>query len=258
MVCRFLSALGLVLALAGIGIFVGVGVYSWTLRAEVDRQTGAMVERAHAAGDVAANIIALIREVIARAEAGLAAARAEAVSQPPTKTEDPLVRIAMAKAKRDRPQEVERARDAVGIASEAIVVAGAAIDVFEERPGNGSTLGIRPEDMQNARSQLDAAAGELRNARHVLGIPIPNADGSATPEQLTQVEDALSRARAVADQMDAALGEAREKVNLASDQVEKWTLRAALGTTALGGLAALGQFFMARACLRGIRRRRIN
>jgi hypothetical protein len=194
--------------------------------------------------------------VIARAEAGLAAARAEAASQPPAKNEDPLVRIAMAKARRELPAQVERARDAVGIASEALVVAGAAIDVFEERPSDGSTLGIRPEDMQNARSQLDTAAGELSNARHVLGIPIPNADGSATPEQLTQVEDALRRARAVTDQMDGALGEAREKVNLAKDQVETWTLRAALCATALGGLATLGQFCMARACLRGIRRRR--
>ena len=253
MVRSFLSALGLLAALAGIGLFVGVGVYVWNLRAETLQQTRMLADRAHAAGEVAEQVITMIREVIARAQAGLVAARTDTSNMTAGKEPDPIVRFAMAKAKRDLPHEVERARDAVSIASEALVVAGAAVDVFEERPGEGSSLGIRPEDMRAARTQLDQAATELGSARSVLGVPIPN-DGSATPEQLTQVEDALHRAEGVADQMEGALAQAREKVDHAKQEVEIWSLRLAIGITAAAALATLGQFFMARACWYGLRR----
>lgn len=252
MIRSVLSALGLIVALAGMGLFAGAGAYVWTLRAETLQQTEMLAERAHAAGDVAEEVIRLIREIIARAQAGLAAARTDPAKLTAGKEPDPLVRFALAKAKRDLPHEVERARDAVSIASEALVVAGAAVDVFEERPGDGSSLGIRPEDMRAARMQLDTAANELGSARSILGIPIPS-DGSATPEQLTQVEDALQRAEGVADQMDGALAQARAKVNHAREQVESWSLRVAIGITAAAILAALGQFFMARACWYGLR-----
>jgi hypothetical protein len=254
MVRSYFCVLGLLVAIAGTGFFAGVGIYVWKLRADTLKQTEVLVERAHAAGNVAEQVITLIREVIARAEAGLEASRTSPSDMTVGKDPDPLVRFAMAKAKRDLPQEVERARDAVGIASEALVVAGAAVDVFEERPGEGSSLGIRPEVMRTARTQLDMATKELKSARHVLGIPIPNTDGRATAEQLSQVEEALRLAEGVADQMDGALAQARDKVNHAEAEVEAWSWRLAIGITAAAALAAIGQLFMVRACWYGLGR----
>ena len=73
-------------------------------------------------------MISLVREILARAKSSLSAARA-ASALPPGGEPDFVTRMAMRKAKRELPGEVEKARDAVGVASEAVVVAGAVLDV---------------------------------------------------------------------------------------------------------------------------------
>lgn len=248
-----LSATGLVLAVGGFVLFVALGVGAWVAKREADRQVAAAAATAHQAEDVAARVIALVREIIARAQAGLAAARAEPM-EPAGAKQDPLVQFALRKAKRDLPADVERARDAVGTASEAVIIADAALGVFEQQPREGSALGVRPEDLHAARSQLDAASLDLRNARRVLGVPIPGPDRPTTPEQLDNADAALARATEVTDALDRALGMAREKVDAAQQTAEVWSLRVALAVSALAGLAAIGQVFMARACWRGLRR----
>src|SRR5437660_227716 len=127
---RLLSTVGLVFALAGVALFVALAIGTWSIKREADQQVAAATDKAYQAGDVAAKVIALIREVIARARASLAAARA--ASTTPEAVEDPLARLAMWKARRELPGEIEKARDVVGVASEAVVVAGAALDVFGE------------------------------------------------------------------------------------------------------------------------------
>src|SRR5258708_891305 len=123
MLRKLLAAIGLLLGIAGFVIFIALAVGIWTAKRAADRELTAAVEKAHQAGDVAARVIALIREVIARASASLAMARSESELVPPGTDPDPLVRMAMWKAKRELPGEVEKARDAVGIATEAVIVA---------------------------------------------------------------------------------------------------------------------------------------
>jgi hypothetical protein len=106
--------------------------------------------------------------------------------------------------------------------------------------------------MQAAHTQLDAAAADLKNARRVLGVPIP---GAATPDQLSNVDAALAQAAEVTDRFDTALDRVRHKLDAATRQAGVWSLRAAVAVTALSALAALGQVFMARACWRGLRGR---
>jgi hypothetical protein len=242
-----LSAAGLVLAVAGFVVFVALAGGVWAVKREADQQVVAAAAKAHSAADVAARVIALIREVIARARLGLTAARTESAAVPPAEP-DLFVRMAMRQARRELPAQVDRARDAVGVASDALVVAGAALDVFEGQPGDGTALGIRPEEMQAARGQLDAAGTDLRNARTVLGVALP-ADG-----QLANVDAALDRAQALTDRFDGALARARQKVDTTRTRAELWALRGAAAVSALAALAALGQVFMARACWRGLRK----
>jgi hypothetical protein len=255
MVRTTLCLVGLVFAVGGGLLFVALGVGAWAAKREADRQVTAAVEKAQAAADVAARVIALVRDVIARAQAELAAARADPDNAAPGATPDPLVRTAVWKAKRSLPDEVEKARDAVGVASEAVIVAGAALDAFGERPADGTALGVRPEHMQAARVQLDSAAADLRNARRVLGIPIPAREGDATPDQLANVDGALARAGEITDQFDGALARARQEVAEAEHKARTWAFGIAAGVTALSALAATGQVFMARACWRGLGRR---
>jgi hypothetical protein len=258
MLRRALSVAGLLLAVAGFVTFVGLGVGAWVAKREADRQAAAVSEKAHQAGDIAERVIALVREIIARARGGLAVARSGPADAAGAGAPlDPVMQMVVWKAKRDLPGDVARARDAVGTASEALIVAEAALNVFQEQPVDGTALGVGPGDMQAAKTQLDAAASDLKTARRVLGVPIPHPDGAggATPEQLSNVEAALARATEVTDRFDIALDRVRQKVDAATRQAGVWSLRAAVAVSALSALAALGQVFMARACWRGLRSR---
>jgi hypothetical protein len=249
MVRKVIVRAGLVLGAAGFILFLVLGIGAWFARREADRELEVAVEKAHQGAEVAARVIALVREIIARANLSLAMARAESADMAPGGNSDPLVRVALWKAKHDLPNEVERARDAVGVASEAVVVAGAALEVFGERGPPETHLGVKPQNMQAARTQLDAAATDLKNARTVLGIRIP----AATPEQLSQVDQALRLATQVTDQSDQALNQAREKVDKLHRQARRWSTGLAVAITGTAAWAALGQVFLVRACWRGMK-----
>jgi hypothetical protein len=243
-----LSAAGLLLAVAGFVTFVVIGAGVWAAKKDADRQVECLAAKAQSAGGLAAHAIDLIREIIARARERLAAARAQSV-EPDPKANDPLVRFALRKAQRDLPGEVERARDAVGVASEAVLVAGAVLDVFGELPGDGSRYGIRADEVEAARDQLDAASRDLKSARSIFGVPIEG----ASQEQLRNVDMALDRAQGITDHFEGLLDNTRQKVETTKQEARTWSLRAAAGITALMAVAALGQVFMARACWRGLR-----
>jgi hypothetical protein len=68
------------------------------------------------------------------------------------------------------------------------------------------------------------------------------------------VEAALVQARDFNEKMGQVVTDARERLEFLKHTVDVWTLRLALGTTALCAVGALGQLFMARACWRGLRK----
>lgn len=241
-----LAVAGLVLSVAGFITFISLGIGAWIAKREADRQLHAAVEQAHRAGAVAERVIVLIREVIARARTSLTAARAE--TQPKGEFADPMVRLAMWKAKRELPGEVEKARDAVGVASEAVIVAESILDVFVEHKPDEAALGVKAGDIHAARSQLDSAASDLKNARTVLGVPIT----PATAEQYSQVDQALTSATDVTNRVDVALKEAKGKVDSMKASADRWSLRVALLASGLTALAALGQVFLFRASRRAL------
>lgn len=238
---KLLAAGGVVLAAAGFVTFIALAIGAWVARTEADQQLEVAAGKAHQAGEVAARVIELVREVIARARTSLSTARAD--SQPPGPVTDPMVRVAMWKAKRELPGEVAKARDAVGVASEAVIVAESVLDVFVENKPDSGSLGVRSQDIHSARTQLESAASDLKNARSVLGIPITGSD-----EQYSQVEQALNSATDVTDRVAQALEDAKRKVDDTKVQANRWILRAAIIATALSALAALGQVFMLRTC----------
>jgi hypothetical protein len=234
------SAVGLVVAAVGFAAFVALGVGAWYARREADRAAADAAAKAEVAGDFAARVIGLVREAATAAEADLAAARAEAAAAPPDRA-NPLARMAA----RQLSVDLDRTRDAVATASEAVVVADAVLDVFSAAGGETGRVGVRAADLDQARAGLDAAARNLRQAQAVVG--------AATPEQFSAAEAALARGRALADGLDIRLAEVRGRVEVIRDRAVVWALRGAVGVTALAAVGAAGQVFLARACRRGLR-----
>jgi hypothetical protein len=250
-----LAAVGLLVALSGLGLFVALGYSVWPVRRETDRTLADAHAKAELAADTAAHTLALVREVIDRAGHDLAAARAEAALHPQKENVNPLVRMVVREQARNLPDKVEQARDAVGTASDAVVVASAALNVFSQLASDQAAIGVTSGQVHEARNRLDQVAAELRQARSVLGVPVPRGDTPATAEQLTAVDDALTRARAITDELERVLNQVRAQVAEVRAQAELWVWRGAVGITALSSLAALGQAFMARACWRALRRK---
>src|SRR5262245_48303185 len=71
MLRKLLALMGLIVGCAGIGVFIGLGTYVWTLKAEVNQQTTTLASKANKAGDEADNAISFVREVIKKAKGDL-------------------------------------------------------------------------------------------------------------------------------------------------------------------------------------------
>jgi hypothetical protein len=249
---RVASFVGVVVAVAGFVAFVGLIYGAWWAKREADRQVTDAVGKANSAIDVAGKAVNLVKDVLSRAEADVENARANATSAP-APANDPFMRLMVAQANRQLPGDMERARDAVAIASETAVVAQSAIDVFDERSDAQAALGIHPEQMKTARDHLDKATTDLRQAQSVLGLPINHPDARLTDDQYQAVRQALDQGKGITEKLDGAIDNARTRVATAQRKAEFWSLRLAVAATVLGGVGALGQVFMLRACVRGLR-----
>jgi hypothetical protein len=248
-----LAVLGMTVALAGFAAFVAAAVGVWWVKAETDRKTALLTVRAHTAIEAANRAIEFVRQVITRAEEDLRYTRAQAPKeqQPPV---NPLVQLTAMQASENLAGSVERAQTAVVTASDAMVVANAALETFGSDEQYGHLVGVSPEQVAQTRAGLENATRELKQAKTVLGvIPINNGE-QPTPEQLRTVESALSQARGFTDQMENVVVTTRTRVDDTKRKADLWTLRIAWGTTLIGALAAVGQGFMGRFFWRVLRR----
>ena len=246
---RILGAVGLLLATVGFVVFVGLAAGGWIARREVDRRANAAAAAADGVCGKVADGVRFARTVLDRADADLARANAEAQQPtlPPRFSFSMLgVQMAARTAADELAGSVERARDAVGVAQDVAVVADAALSVFAESHGEVPGVTFDPARLTEVQGQLTNVSRSLVTAQNALGTGAPAAS-------LNAVGNALGEARQVVDRADAVVTEARGWVAETHRKVRLWTLRAAVAVSALGGLAALGQVFMARACWRAVR-----
>lgn len=242
-----LSVVGLVVSVAGFVTFIGLIFGAWWARQEADREVDTAADRAMAAAEVADRAIRLVDDVIDRAEQDLAEARA---APPPEPNVNPLLRMTVNRAAGDLAGGVDRARDAVGIASDAMVVADAALSVFADRPEEQAQLGIRPGQLDAARQSLDATSRQLRQAQSLFGVRLT----PMTQAEISQVEQALASARQFTSDLRGSLENAKKRVEDARQKAHIWALRVAVIATVVGSVGAIGQVFLFRACVRGVRR----
>ena len=250
---RLLTGAGLVVSVSGFVGFIALAIGAWPARTEANRRTDDLARRAHAAVNPADRAIAFVRQVITVADADLADARQGASAAPPPTAFNPFAMLAARKASESLVGSVERATTAVTTASEAAVVAESALELFDQDEELQRWIGVRPEQLAQARTGLESASRELGRARTLFG-PVPEGQ-RPTEEQLGMVKSALDQARDFTDRMDKAVATVRTRVDETKTLADLWVLRIAIAVTALSSLAAVGQFFMVRFCWRVLRRK---
>ena len=249
---RVFAVVGLLVSVAGFVGFVAAIGGAWWAKAETNRRTDALATKAHNAVDAADRAVVFVHKVIDQATGDLDEARKAPAG--PTEPVNPFLQLSARKASESLAGSVERADTAVGTASDAAVVAEAALALFgneSELPEFKAWLGVKPEQLTQTRTSLGRASGELKQIRTLLGTPL--ADGGPTAEQLETVESALTQARGLANQLSTVVTKARLQVVETKQTVDSWALRLAIGVTAVGALGAAGQFFMARFFWRVLR-----
>jgi hypothetical protein len=245
---RVLAGIGLVLAVAGFIAFTGAAIGVWWVKAETNRRTDALAEKANTAVDAADHAVGFVREVIKQADDDLKMAR-NPENAPQTRI-NPFLQLTAREASQNLAGSVDRASAAVVTASDAVVVGEAAVQLLGKDERLANWLGLKPEQLVQTRTGLGSASRELTRVRTVLGIPV---DAQPTAEQLVTVESALGQAREYTEQMGRVVAAARQQVEETKREVDLWVLRLAIGITVIGALGATGQVFMARACWRALR-----
>jgi hypothetical protein len=244
---KLVALVGLIIACGGIGLFVALGIYVWSLKSEVNRQTVTLADKAQRAGDEANRAIEFVKNVIKQANDDLANARKHAAATARPTRPMSMFELAMARTASQRlAGSVDRAQGAVATASDAVVVAEAALQVFSDSTELKDLFGVQPGQLVATQSTIDKARSELRQARTALG-------GDPTQEQLNAVDSALDQAQGFTDEMDRVVATVRSRVDVTRTAVDSWSLRIAIGTTLLCALAAVGQVFMARYFWRTLR-----
>ena len=141
---------------------------------------------------------------------------------------------------------VDQAHGAVVTASDAVVVANAALQVFDEDSEFNRLFRVKASQVDATKTTLGNAARELSKAKEVLG-------GTPTPEQLNAVDNALGQARDFTNELSRVVDSVRDRVNTTRSMVDQWSWRIAIGTMLVSTLASVGQLFMARYFWRTVR-----
>jgi hydrogenase maturation protease len=245
---RLIALVVLVISAVGFVVFITAAVGVWQVKAETNRRTDEVAAKAHMALDAADRTVEFVDKVIVDADRDLKGSKGAPAS--PREPVNPFLQLTARQATEKLVGSVERVNTAVVTASEAAVVAKAALDLFgsdEQTKALRDWLGVQPEQLTQTQTSLKTATSELNKARTILGVP---AHGGPTDEELVTVESALQQARAFTAQMTKVVATARAKVAETKQKIDLWAMRIAVLTTVVGAVGAAGQFFMARFCWR--------
>ncbi len=241
---RISAAAGLTVALVGFTVFATSAYATWRVKAEVNQRTDDLASNADKAVDSADHAINFVRDVLNASENDLRDARQQP-REMPSATVNPFVRIGARQTAQRLAGSVQRADAAVTAASDAVIVAQKAIDLFGQDEQLKRWFGVQPEQVSETRLDLVSASREIQRVRDVLGSPLASS-AAPTEEQLVMLAGAIQQGRSFTDRMALVVATIRTRVHETKRTVDVWSLRIAIGITAVGVLGALGQIFMAR------------
>src|SRR5215207_4884906 len=125
---HLLAVVGLVVAVTGFAVFTGAAINVWKLKAETNQRTEEIAAKAHMAVDAADRTVEFVDKVIVDAEKDLHKTKGAPPS--PREPVNPFLQLTARQATEKLVGSVERVNTAVVTASEAAVVAKAALDLF--------------------------------------------------------------------------------------------------------------------------------
>ena len=248
------ALVGLILAFAGMGLFIAIGIWIWSVKAEVNRQTEALSGRANKTLDSAHDAIEVVREIIEKAENDLAATRLEMLTQAPPAI-NPVIRSAARGASQNLAGSVEQAHGAIVIASEAVVVADAALNVVGDDLELKKMFNLKPEQLDATRTALGKVSFRICSRPKTFSDLLPTL--RMIPDLRAVVRGGRCgsvQARGFTDEVCKVVESTRTRVNETKQKVDLWAWRGAVGTSTIAAFGVLGQFFMARFFWRLLRR----
>jgi hypothetical protein len=251
MLRRILVLIGLIVGIVGAVVFTATSVLVWSAKAEADRQVQELSAWANEAGAAAEHAVTFVQGVLHQADQDLHTAREEMARQP-AQPVNPFVRLTARQATQQLAGSVDRVHGAVVTATDAVVVAKAALKVVGNSTELEQLLGVDTQQVDATREALMQASDELRRARSVLGITIGDGSDGLSADQLNAVDRALAQAHSFTDAMARVVATTRQQVADTQRQVELWSRRLAVGITLACAWAALGQVFLARYCWRSL------
>src|SRR5580692_954104 len=92
---------GFIFSCLGIVLFIAIGIWVWSLKAEVNRQSEVLSVRANDTLDSAKGAIGVVRKVIDQAQDDLDKTRKVTTAQSPPPPVDPFLRLTAQKASED-------------------------------------------------------------------------------------------------------------------------------------------------------------
>ena len=108
---KLVALVGFIIGCGGIGLFVALGIYVWSLKREVNRQAETLAGKAQRAGDEADRAITFVENVIKQANDDLAIARRHAAATARPTRPMSMFELAMARTASQRlAGSVDRAR----------------------------------------------------------------------------------------------------------------------------------------------------
>jgi hypothetical protein len=252
MLHQFLVLIGLSVGLIGSVVFTASSVLIWSVKKSVDQQVEGLSTWADEAGEAADRAVSFVQGILTQADQDLQTARLEMARQPDQPV-NPLLQLTARQATQQLAGSVDRVHGAVVTATDAVVVAKAALKVVGSSTELEQLLGVDTHQVDATREALVQASEELRRARSVLGITIGESGEGLSADQLNAVDRALAQAHRFTDALAQVVATTRQQVTDTKRQVELVSFRLAVGISIACAWAAIGQVFLARYCWRSLR-----
>lgn len=240
---RYLIALA---SVAGLIAFLTIGTACWRVRDLVFERTESAVARISTALRTGNEVAGAVVSAIDRSEAELQRARQETKSQPTPPSLQGLDGFVLRTTLSSMPDRVKQALTASNMASEALVIANAALDTTGDWPGR---LPVSSGELQTFKKRLDATSASLANAEQILRSADPRVAEAIRPDDVRVINEALVQGRDVAVEAGERLRDLQARLHEANERFRSYVHGATWGIFTLAVLGAAGQVSLIRGML---------
>jgi hypothetical protein len=246
MIARLFRVVLFILATFGLIAFLAIAVGSWYAKAAAERELAIVEARVSLLLDRGTAVAGVVEDVAKNAQADLRRARSDPAAQDPNAVNG-IQGFVLRTALSGMPDKVRQALVAANVASEAMIVAHAALDTTADLPGGPA---FDPAEIDRLQTRLNAASKSLQSADAMLRSADPTIAKSIKPDDVQFIDNALTEGLAVAKDVQERLGVFRGRLVETGERVRLYLKWATWAVCALAVLAAIGQISLMGSTLR--------